>query len=120
MTHQTPNNEKPKQLSFHACADYANDNLLESCCAQSFHVLALYTHVHVVHMLPSFHVLMHVLKKVREGERYTRRRERVVDVGAGLLKKLVLILICFIVWSEYLFYHFIIAFHFVIKQIENI
>jgi hypothetical protein len=36
MTHQTPNNEKPKQPSFHvhACADYANENLP-----------ALYTHV---------------------------------------------------------------------------
>jgi hypothetical protein len=53
-------------------------------------MLALYTHVHVVHMLPSFHVPMHVLKKVREGERHTRRRERVDDVGVGLLKKLVL------------------------------
>jgi hypothetical protein len=67
MTDQTPNNEKPKQPSFHvhACADYANENLL-----------VLYTHVHAVHMLPSFHVPMHVLKKVEEGKRHTRRRKR--------------------------------------------
>jgi hypothetical protein len=85
ITHQTPNNENPKQLSFHACADYANQNRLESCCTQIFPMLALYTHVHDVRMVPSFHVPMHVLKKVGEGKIHTRRRESMLflDVGCG-------------------------------------
>jgi hypothetical protein len=76
-------------ISFHACADYANENLLESCCTQIFPMLALYTHVHAVHMLPSFHVPTHVLKKVGEGKRHTRRREResmlCLDVRCGTI-----------------------------------
>lgn len=78
-------------ISFHACAGYANENLL-----------ALYKHVHAVHVLPSFHVPTHVLKKVGEGKRHTRRRERERVCFAWMFVVGLFFLFWFITWIQLL------------------